>query len=618
MAHGFDVSDGGRCASGVLICRDCQGWYPISSHVLDLLPESHARPGTRARFFAANRARLEDLGLRPPAESPPDPSFAAQMHQREHFDGLAERDDRFSYGAMGLQPFQRAVRSLNFEEWAPLIRAGTVVLDVGCANGLSTFDVARFDVEVIAFDISGEQIALAAARAEREGVRNVSFMVADASAIPVVDRGVDSVLCYGCLHHLPDPEGAVAEVARVMRDGGTYLGVENNTTPLRPIFDALMKLRPIWLEEAGAHAQIGPRELHRWSAGTGLRLSPRSIVFVPPHLCNLLGYRIARPLVRLTNWLFERIPVLRDWGGLISITGRLGLSDAQLCAEGRGDNGRHRPTGLRRSAERARGPCLARPVAAAVSLAVAYVWLTPTLAKLYPTPSVNVFRLWQVVIAPEPREDVRSILTLARPSARRDRPGRWLEPGSAAVPGSPDRGVAGNRLRGADLGGARSDPDRAPAVAALLRPAAALGPSRGGRGLHRPAADGDRGAPARAWIPASLRPLVERLKGAIWIPLGLAALATVLWLLPAVITDSTLARSGNLAAGHIPTQAEDYWAVVNGRTPLVDYIAIYANLLPVILAPLIGASDPRSRPTRSPCACSQRWGCSRSSGSSPR
>jgi hypothetical protein len=47
-------------------------------------------------------------------------------------------------------------------------------------------------------------------------------------------------------------------------------------------------------------------------------------VFVPPHLCNLLGYRMARPLIHFTNWIFERIPVLRDWGGLISITGHLG------------------------------------------------------------------------------------------------------------------------------------------------------------------------------------------------------------------------------------------------------------------------------------------------------
>jgi ubiquinone/menaquinone biosynthesis C-methylase UbiE/uncharacterized protein YbaR (Trm112 family) len=321
-AHPFDLAEDGRCESGVLVCRDCGAWYPISEHVLDLLPEAHAQPDSRARFFAANRDRLEELGLRPADALASDPDFAAQAHQREHFDDLARREDRFSYRALGQQPFQRAIRELNFEEWAPLIRPGTLVLDIGCADGLSTFDVARFGVDVLAFDISGEAISRAAARAESEGVRNVSFMIADADAIPLRDGVADCVLCYGSLHHMPGPERTVGEAARVLKPGGSYLGVENNTTPLRPVFDALMRLRPIWLEEAGANAQIGADELNRWSAGTGLRLNTRAIVFVPPHLCNWLGYRVARPLLRVTDWLFSRIPLLRRWGGLISITGR--------------------------------------------------------------------------------------------------------------------------------------------------------------------------------------------------------------------------------------------------------------------------------------------------------
>jgi SAM-dependent methyltransferase/uncharacterized protein YbaR (Trm112 family) len=321
-AHAFEGSTDGHCESGVLVCRECGAWYPISDHFLDFLPEAHAQPGSRAQFFAANRPRLEELGLRAPEEPPPDPDFAAQAHQREHFDDLASREDQFSYKALGLQPFQRAIRGLNFEEWAPLIRPGGLALDIGCADGLSTFDLARFGIDVLGFDISAESIRRAAARAEREGIRNVSFMIADANAIPLADGAVDCVLCYGSLHHVPDPERTIAEAARVLKPGGSYLGVENNTTPLRPVFDALMKLRPIWLEEAGAQAQIGSDELQLWSAGTGLRLDTRAIVFVPPHLCNWLGHKVARPLLQLTDWVFSRIPLLRRWGGLISITGR--------------------------------------------------------------------------------------------------------------------------------------------------------------------------------------------------------------------------------------------------------------------------------------------------------
>jgi ubiquinone/menaquinone biosynthesis C-methylase UbiE/uncharacterized protein YbaR (Trm112 family) len=320
VAHSEETVEG-RCAQGVLICRSCRAWYPISDYVLDLLPGGRERPGSRAEFFECNRGWLEPLGVGPPAAEA-DPQFAAQMHQREHFDDLARRQDEFSYRALGQLHFQRALREITFAEWEPRIRPGAVILDIGCADGLSTFDVAGPEVEVLGFDISPELIAQAAARAAEEGLNQVSFFIGDADAIPLGDHTVDCVLCYGSLHHVPDPKRTLAEAARVLTDEGIYLGVENNTTPLRPLFDLLMRLRPIWREEAGAAAQMGVAELRRWSAGTDLQMRARSMVFVPPHLCNRLSVPGARRLLRWTNALFSRLPMLRNWGGLLAIEGR--------------------------------------------------------------------------------------------------------------------------------------------------------------------------------------------------------------------------------------------------------------------------------------------------------
>ena len=72
-------------------------------------------------------------------------------------------------------------------------------------------------------------------------------------------------------------------------------------------------------------------------------------------------------------------------------------------------------------------------------------------------------------------------------------------------------------------------------------------------------------------------------------PLVLAVAVTAVWLLPAITTDSIVGHSGFLAPSQIPTHAEDYLAVVNGRTPLVDYIGQYASLLPLLIAPLLSA-----------------------------
>ncbi len=90
----------------------------------------------------------------------------------------------------------------------------------------------------------------------------------------------------------------------MLKDEGLYLGVENNKTPFRPIFDLLMRLRPIWREEAGAEAQMSSADLRRWASGTSLRMRTRSIVFVPPHLCNRFGVRAAGRLLRWTNAIF--------------------------------------------------------------------------------------------------------------------------------------------------------------------------------------------------------------------------------------------------------------------------------------------------------------------------
>jgi SAM-dependent methyltransferase/uncharacterized protein YbaR (Trm112 family) len=321
--HPFAGAEGPDCETGLLACQTCRGWYPIAGSVLDLLPEGHAEAGVRADFFAEHRSRIEALGLPAPAiDRLADDGFVAQAHQREHFDDLARREDEFSYGALGRQPFQLALRELTYHRWRPLVHAGSVVLDIGCADGISTFDILGPGITAIGFDLSREALLTAARRARSRGLANVSFFVGDANSIPLVDASADCVLCYGSLHHVPEPERTLSEAARVLPDGGLYLGLENNPTPLRPIFDMLMRRWPLWREEAGAEALIGRADLERWTADSPLRLSGSPLVFVPPHLCNKLNLAGARLLLSWTDAVFQQIPGVRDWGGLMAIEGR--------------------------------------------------------------------------------------------------------------------------------------------------------------------------------------------------------------------------------------------------------------------------------------------------------
>jgi ubiquinone/menaquinone biosynthesis C-methylase UbiE len=52
------------------------------------------------------------------------------------------------------------------------------------------------------------------------GLDNVEFHVADAHHRPLEDASVDRAFLVGVLPEIPDPQGALAELRRVLRPGG--------------------------------------------------------------------------------------------------------------------------------------------------------------------------------------------------------------------------------------------------------------------------------------------------------------------------------------------------------------------------------------------------------------
>jgi hypothetical protein len=108
--------------------------------------------------------------------------------------------------------------------------------------------------------------------------------------------------------------------------------------------------------------------------------------------------------------------------------------------------------------------------------------------------------------------------------------------------------------------------------------AVATGLAIGGRGS----------APGRSRWPRSAaeEPSAERRRAVDLVFVGIVLL-TALWLLPAISTESSIGRGNYLVFSHTPNQFEEYLAVINGRTPLVDFISQYTTLLPLALAPVL-------------------------------
>ena len=78
-----------------------------------------------------------------------------------------------------------------------------------------------------------------------------------------------------------------------------------------------------------------------------------------------------------------------------------------------------------------------------------------------------------------------------------------------------------------------------------------------------------------------------------WLAAGVAVAFTALWLLTAVYADGSLANAAHAVVANLVASLSESFAVLNGRTPLVDFHAQYGQLVPYVPAvtmALFGAS----------------------------
>ena len=102
---------------------------------------------------------------------------------------------------------------------AAAVRAGERVVDVGCGTGNAALLAAAAGAHVTAVDPTPRLLALASAAAQREGL-DVTCEAGEAAAIPSPDSTLDCLLSNFGLIFAPDPDAAVAEIARVLRADG--------------------------------------------------------------------------------------------------------------------------------------------------------------------------------------------------------------------------------------------------------------------------------------------------------------------------------------------------------------------------------------------------------------
>jgi SAM-dependent methyltransferase len=113
--------------------------------------------------------------------------------------------------------------------WAKSMIGQGDILDVACGTGYGSALLARSGNHVLGVDVSTEAVAQAT---HDFGSPLISFAVGDAARLPATTNSVDYVVSFETIEHLQEPAEFVAEVARVLRPGGTLL----LSTPDRDIY----------------------------------------------------------------------------------------------------------------------------------------------------------------------------------------------------------------------------------------------------------------------------------------------------------------------------------------------------------------------------------------------
>lgn len=121
------------------------------------------------------------------------------------------------------------------------VGAGDRVLDSGCGFGRHAYECVRRGAHVVAIDAGGTEVhdvrdMLAAMAMEKEfdsAVTHGQAVCGDVLALPFADACFDRIICSEVLEHLPDDSSAMAELARVLRPGGTMAVTVPRAVPER-------------------------------------------------------------------------------------------------------------------------------------------------------------------------------------------------------------------------------------------------------------------------------------------------------------------------------------------------------------------------------------------------
>jgi 2-polyprenyl-3-methyl-5-hydroxy-6-metoxy-1,4-benzoquinol methylase len=155
--------------------------------------------------------------------------------------------------------------------------AGRRILEIACGRGGFACWLASHPARagsIVAADFSPSAVHKAERFAIERGIVGVDWQVADIQRLDQFQQEFDTVICCETIEHVPDPPGAVRNLARVLEPGGRLFLTTPNYLSTIGLYRAYCRVRGKRFDEGGqpiCNLTMIPRTRH-WVRAAGLSI----------------------------------------------------------------------------------------------------------------------------------------------------------------------------------------------------------------------------------------------------------------------------------------------------------------------------------------------------------